>query len=178
MVEWAKANPGEAVFGNGGAWGPSDLPWRLIVKETGIKTKNVPHDGGGPALIALLGGHIDMAGIFLISGLPHIKAGKIRALAVLDDKRHPALPDVPTAKEQGINVTYLMWRGILAPKATPRPIIEKLAAGFKQMTEDKSVKRMIKKFGDDLHYLGPDEFTKLWREEYEAHKELGKQFKK
>jgi len=61
---------------------------------------------------------------------------------------------------------------------TPRPIIEKLVAAFKKMTEDKTVLAMIKNFSDEIHYLGPDEFTKVWREEFEAHKELGKQFKK
>jgi tripartite-type tricarboxylate transporter receptor subunit TctC len=71
-----------------------------------------------------------------------------------------------------------MWRGVLAPKGTPCPIIEKLAIAFKKMTEDKTVMSMIKRFGDEIQYLGPDEFTKLWRDEYEAHKELGKLFKK
>jgi tripartite-type tricarboxylate transporter receptor subunit TctC len=150
----------------------------MIVKETGITTKVVPHDGGGPALIAQLGGHIDMSGQFAIAILPHIKSGKVRALAILDNKRNPDLPNVPTGIEEGVNVISVMWRGILVPKGTPRPIIEKLAVAFKKMTEDKSVVGMIKKFGDDIHYLGPDEFTKVWREEYEAHKELGKQFKK
>ena len=178
MVEWAKANPGKVVFGNGGPWGPSDLPWKMIMKETGIKTKVVPYDGGGPALIALLGGHIDISGQFAIAILPHIKAGKVRALAVLDNKRDPDFPNVPTAKEEGVNVVYLMWRGVLVPKGTPQPIIEKLAAAFKKMTEDKTVLAMIKQFGEGIHYLGPDEFTKEWREEYEAHKELGRQFKK
>jgi tripartite-type tricarboxylate transporter receptor subunit TctC len=178
MVEWARANPGKVVFGNGGPWGPSDLPWKMVIKETGITTKVVPHDGGGPALVALLGGHIDISGQFAIAILPHIKSGKVRALAVLDNKRDPDFPNVPTAKEEGVNVVYLMWRGVLVPKGTPQPIIEKLAAAFKKMTEDKTVLAMIKKFGDDIHYLGPDEFTKVWREEYEAHKELGKQFKK
>ena len=71
-----------------------------------------------------------------------------------------------------------MWRGVLAPKATPRPVIDKLAQAFKKMTEDKTVITMINQMGDELFYLGPDEFGKLWREEYETHKELGKALKK
>ena len=178
MIAYAKANPNKIVFGNGGPWGPSDLPWKLIMEKTGITTKVVPHNGGGPCLIALLGGHIDVAGQFAISIQPHIKAGKVRALAILDNKRHPNFPDVPTAIEEGVDVTYLMWRGLMAPKDTPQPIIQKLATAFKGMTEDKTVKRMIQKFGDDLHYMGPEAFTKLWREEYIAHKELRKFIKK
>ena len=178
MVAWAKANPGKLVFGNSGPWGAADTPWKMLMRETGIQTKNVPFDGGGPALIAILGGHVDVTGAFTAQGFPHIKAGKIRPLVVLDDKRDPDLPDVPTAKEEGVNVTFQMWRAPLAPKGTPAPIIDKLAQAFKKMTEDRSVKSMIKALGDEIYYLGPDEFTKFWREEYDTYKELGKIYKK
>lgn len=178
MLEWAKANPGKLIFGNTGPWGAIDMPWKMIMKETGITTKVVPYDGGGPALVAILGGHVDVSGGFTAALLPHIKAGKLRPLAVLDNKRDPDLPNVPTAIEEGVNVVFLMWRGVLVPKGTPRPIIDKLAGAFKKMSEDKSVIAMIKRFGDDIHFLGPNEFTKVWLEEYEAYKELGKIFKK
>jgi tripartite-type tricarboxylate transporter receptor subunit TctC len=178
MVAWAKANPGKLVFGNTGPWGAGDLSWKMIIKETGIDTKNVPHDGGGPALVALLGGHVDVSGLFSAQTLPHIQAGKLRALAVTDTQRDPAMKDVPTCKEAGVNMVYLMWRGVLAPKGTPRAVVEKLAAAFKKMTEDKSVASMINKLGDEINYMGPDGFSKFWREEYETQKELGKIFKK
>jgi tripartite-type tricarboxylate transporter receptor subunit TctC len=178
MLEYAKANPDKLIFGNTGPWGQADLPWKMIVKLSGIKAKNVPYDGGGPALLAVLGGHADMTGGLVTALLPHIKSGKLRALAVLDNKREEQLPDVPTAKEQGVNVTNLMWRAVLAPKGTPRPVIETLAQAFKKMTEDKSVVTMIKQMGDEIYYLGPDEFGKLWREEFENQKELGKLLKK
>ena len=178
MIEWAKANPGKLVFASTGPWGQADLPWKLIVRLTGIVTKTVPYDGGGPAMLALLGGHADVNGGLSATLLPQIKGGKIRALAVLDNKRDSTLPDVPTAKEEGVNVVNLMWRGVAAPKGTPRPIVDKLAAAFKKMTEDKTVLSMIKQFGDEIYYLGPDEFSKVWHDEYEAHKELGKAFKK
>jgi len=77
-----------------------------------------------------------------------------------------------------VDVVYLMWRAVLAPKGTPRPVIDKLAIAFKKMCEDKSVKGMINKFGDDIQYLGPDDFARAWREEYETQKELSKIFKK
>jgi tripartite-type tricarboxylate transporter receptor subunit TctC len=178
MLEWAKANPDKLIFGNTGPWGQADLPWKLIVKQTGIKARNVPYDGGGPSILAVLGGHADLTGGLPTSLLPHIKSGKFRALVVLDDRRAAELPDVPTAKEEGVNVVNLMWRAVLAPKGTPRPIIDRLALAFKKMTEDKSVIPMIKQMGDDIYYLGPDEFTKVWREEFESYKELGRIFKK
>ncbi len=178
MIAWAKANPGKMVFGNSGPWGASDTPWKMIMKETGIKTKVVPFGGGGPQLVAILGGHIEVAMTFKAQGMAHMQAGKLIPLAVLGDKRDPDLKNVPTAKEEGVNVVFTMWRAPLAPKGTPRPIIEKLAAAFKKMTEDKSAVRMIGKLGDRVFYLGPDEFAKVWKEEYEYYKVLGKAFKK
>jgi tripartite-type tricarboxylate transporter receptor subunit TctC len=178
MIAWAKANPGKLLFGHSGAWGAADVPWKEIMKKTGITSKVVPYDGGGPCMVALLGGHIDVTANFAAQALPQIKAGKMRMLAVLDEKRNPEFPDVPTAREQGVDVVYLMWRGILAPKGTPRPVIDKLAQAFKKMVEDKTVLSMLKSFGDVANYLGPDEFGKLWRAEYEMHKELGKLYKK
>jgi len=178
MLEWARANPDKLIFANTGPWGQADLPWKLIVKQTGIKARNVPYDGGGPSILAVLGGHADLTGGLPTTLLPHIKSGKFRALAVLDDRRVEELPEVPTAKEEGVEVVNLMWRAVLAPKATPRPIIDRLALAFKKMTEDKSVIPMIKQMGDDIRYLGPDEFTRVWREEFESYKELGRAYKK
>ena len=178
MIAWAKANPGQLKFGHSGLWGAADMPWKELMKKTGFTSKVIPYDGGGPCMVALLGGHIDVTANFAAQALPQVKAGKMRMIAVLDDKRNPEYPDVPTAKEQGVDLVYLMWRGILAPKGTPRPIIDKLAVAFKKMAEDKAVVAMMKSFGDVPNFLGPDEFGQLWREQYELHKELGKLYKK
>jgi len=178
LVEWAKANPGKLVHATTGPWGVADLPVKQLMKEHDFTAHLVPYDGGGPALLAILGGHADSNINPLPQMLPHIRSGKLRAIAVLQAKRENDLPDVPTAKEQGFDVEYTIWRAVLAPKATPRPIIEKLAAAFKQMTEDKSFQAMIKQMGDDVNYLGPDEFEKIWHAEYESQKELGKFYKK
>lgn len=178
LIQYAKANPNKLRFGHAGIWGGPDLLWKQIMLKAGISTKVVPYDGGAEALVALLGGHIDVACLFPTQSTPHIKARKIRALAVSDSKRDPEFPDVPTIQECGVDVVNIVWKGILAPKATPRPVIDKLALGFKKMLEDKSSIAMIRKLGDNYHYLGPDELAKFWREEFEAHKELGKVFKK
>jgi len=178
LIQYAKANPGKLKFGHTGIWGGPDLLWKQIQLKTGITTKIVPYDGGAEALVGLLGGHIDLVCLLPTQSTPHIKAGKFRALAVSDSKRDPDFPDVPTLRELGVDVVSLLWKGVMAPKATPRPVIDKLAVGFKKMLEDSSSKAMIKKMGDDFHYMGPDEIMKYWREEFEAHKELGKVFKK
>jgi len=178
FIQYAKANPNKLRFGHAGIWGGPDLLWKSIQIKAGITAKIIPYDGGAEALIALLGGHIDVACLFPTQSTPHIKSGKIRALAVSDSKRDPDFPDVPTLQEAGVDVVSVVWKGVLAPKATPRPVIDKLAPAFKKMSEDKSSVAMIRQLGDNFHYMGPDELTKFWREEYEAHKELGKVFKK
>jgi tripartite-type tricarboxylate transporter receptor subunit TctC len=150
----------------------------MIQIKAGITAEIIPYDGGAEALIALLGGHADVSCLFPTQSTPHIKSGKIRALAVSDSKRDPGFPDIPTLQEAGVDVVSIVWKGVLAPKATPRPIIDKLALAFKKMSEDKSSLAMIHQLGDNYHYMGPDELTKFWREEYEAHKERGKIFKK
>lgn len=178
MVEWAKTHAGELVHGHTGPWGASDLPMKQMMREHNFQAKLVPHDGGGPAFLAILGGHIQTTFALTAQSLPHLKAGKLRALAVMDTKRHRELPDVPTSVEQGVNVTYTIWRGVLAPKATPRPVVEKLADAIKKTTEDKSFQALIRQLGDDPGYLGPDEFAKVWQQEYDVHKEIAKAFKK
>ncbi len=178
FIQYAKANPGKLKFGHTGIWGGPDLLWKSIQLKAGVSAKIIPYDGGAEALIGLLGGHIDVACLFPTQSTPHIKSGKIRALAVSDSKRDPDFPDVPTLQETGIDVVSVVWKGILAPKATPRPVIDRLALAFKKMSEDKSSLAMIRQLGDSFHYLGPDDLAKFWREEYEAHKELGKVFKK
>jgi len=178
MIDWARANPGKLVFGTTGVWGIGDLAWKRIMKEAGITTRIVPYDGGGPAMVAGLGGHVQALANSSPVALPHILAGKVKPLACLDTKRHPKLPDVPTVKESGINVVTNMWAGIVAPKHTPRPVIEKLAAAFKKMSQDKSFIALYRQLDAEAVYLGPEEFAKFWREEFEIHKEIGRLFKK
>jgi tripartite-type tricarboxylate transporter receptor subunit TctC len=178
LIQYAKTHPGQLKFGHAGIWGGPDLLWKQIQLKAGITAKIIPYDGGAEALVGLLGGHIDLSCLAPTQSIPHIKAGRLRALAVSDANRDPDLPQVPTLREEGVDVVNLLWKGVMAPKTTPRPVIDKLASAFKKMLEDPSSVAMIKKLGDNFHYLGPDELSKFWREEYEAHKELGKVFKK
>ncbi|MBI4587673.1 MAG: tripartite tricarboxylate transporter substrate binding protein [Candidatus Rokubacteria bacterium] len=178
MVAWAKANPDRLINSSSGPWAAADVLMKQLMKDYSVTGQTVPYDGGGPALLAVLGGHADITFTLTAQGLPHIKAGKLRPLAVTGKKRHPELPDVPTAVEQGFNLTYTFWRAVLAPKGMPEAVVEKLATVFKQVTEDKSFQALIKQLGDEPGFLGPEEFAKEWRAEFEAHRELGKLYKK
>jgi tripartite-type tricarboxylate transporter receptor subunit TctC len=182
MMEWVKANPGKLIVGNAGPWTPPDVIWKHLMKETGTSFKIVSFQGGGESWMALLGGHIDAGTAIPSMAMPYKDTGKVLFLLLLDEKRHPDFPHVPTSIEEGIdkgmNTLGCAWRGILVPKGTPRPIIDKLAVAFKKMTEDKSVQSIIQKFGEKIYYLDPDEFPKVWRAEFEAYKALGKIYKK
>jgi len=177
MIEWCKANPGKLMVATLGLWSGTDFFWKQVNKLTGITVRAVPYEGGGAAMTAVIGGHADTTNGMTTVFLPYVKAEKMRIVAVTDNHRDKVIPDVPTVKEGGIDITYIMWRGVLAPKGTPRPIVDKLTAGFKKISEDPAFVSMIQKMGDDVQYLGPDEFTKVWRGDYEAQKEVGKMFR-
>jgi tripartite-type tricarboxylate transporter receptor subunit TctC len=182
MMEWIKANPGKLVVGTPGPWTPPDMVWKHLMKQSGTSFKIVQFQGGGEAMIALLGGHVDAGPVHPLMAMPYKDTGKLVFLFFFDEKRHPDFPNVPTSLEEGmdpkVNMLACSWRGILAPKGTPRPIIDKLAMAFKKMTEDKSAQTMMQKSGDKVNYLGPDEFVQAWRAEFETYKELGGIYKK
>jgi tripartite-type tricarboxylate transporter receptor subunit TctC len=96
----------------------------------------------------------------------------------MGEQRHPDLPDVLTTTEEGYDKTMTVYKAIMAPKATPRPIIDKIADSFKKMLGTKQAIDGIRQLGEDVEFMGPDEFAKYWRNEYNTYVELGKIFKK
>ena len=168
VIEYARKNPGKLNFANTGTWGAADLPMRLVARTAGLEYNNIPFDGGGPALLAVLGGHADASFLFTAQLLPQIGAGKMRALVVTGTQRIRDLPNVPTTREEGFDVVFTMWRSVLAPKGTPAAIAEKLETAFRRMTEDKSFQALIKQLGDEIHFQGGKEFETTWRQEWDA----------
>jgi tripartite-type tricarboxylate transporter receptor subunit TctC len=153
--------------------------WKQIEQHYGIKTRSVTYDGGGQALIGILGGHVMVTHGAPTTMVPQIKAGKVRALAFSAPKRHSDLPDIPSSEEAGYGFTTVgSWKGILVPKGTPRPVIDKIALGFKKMTEHPQAISTLRKMGDEFEYMGPDEFQKFLRADYEKFEQVCKMFKK
>jgi tripartite-type tricarboxylate transporter receptor subunit TctC len=177
MIAWAKANPGKLTVSTAGTWSAVGFTWKRMEQVLGVKLRIVSYDGGAEALVALLGGHVQASLLALPQSLPHIRAGKLRALAWSGPRRHPDLPDVPTAAEEGYDKTLSVFKGVMAPKATPRPVIEKIALAFEKMLETDEAVEGIRKLGDQIEYMGPDDFGKYWRVEFETFKELGRTFK-
>src|SRR5207247_3838670 len=168
VVNTMKTNPGKFNSANTGTWGAGHFPMRMAARAAGLDYNNIPFDGGGPALLAVLGGNADGSFLFTAQLLPQIAAGKMRALAVTDTRRHRDLPNVPTLREEGVDVLFTQWRSVLAPKGIPQPIVEKLEAAFKGVTGDSSFQALIKQLGDEIHFQGGKEFDTTWRQEWDG----------
>jgi tripartite-type tricarboxylate transporter receptor subunit TctC len=168
FVEYAKANPGKLNYGSSGKGVPGHLAGELLNSLAKINIANVPYKGAGPAMTALMGGEIDMA-IFSVTGaISQIQDGKVRALAVLSNKRASPLPNVPTAKEAGIdNFVVTTWIGILAPAGTPRDIVNRLNAELIRIVAMPDTLKLIQNAGLEPISNTPEQFAELIKEEIE-----------
>jgi tripartite-type tricarboxylate transporter receptor subunit TctC len=126
MVAYAKANPGKINRGSPGTGIITNLAPVMFEKKAGITTLHVPFNGDTPGFQALLGGSIDIFGTTITGAFPHVQAGKIRVLGVMDGKRLPQVPDVPTFKEAGYDIEAYAWYSLVAPAGTPPDAVEKI----------------------------------------------------
>ena len=129
LVEFARANPGKLNFGSGGNGGVPHLALELLNSSYNVKITHVPYKGSADAVKDLLGGPIDVMCDAISVGLSQIKAGKLKALAVTTEARHPALPDTPTTTETGYpRFQVTGWQGWVAPAGTPRAVLDRVNA--------------------------------------------------
>jgi len=163
LVADAKANPDKLIYSSSGLYGASHIPTVLFAKTAGdLKMRHLPTNGGGPAVTAVLGGNVNFFMSPTSIALPHIRAGKVHALAVSSAKRTKSLPDVPTFKEQGYDLEYYFWVGIFAPKGTPAPIITTLRDGLNKAAHSKQFLDTLDNLGQELAYMDQPEFTTFW----------------
>ena len=148
LIAYTKANPGKVSFASSGSGASSHLAGVMFNMQTGTDILHVPYKGTGPALNDLLGGQVQVAFTDVLSALPFLEAGKLRALAVTSAKRSRALPDVPTLDEQGVKgFDASVFFGVVAPAGTPKPVIAKLNAAFLKVLEDPEIKARLLKQG-------------------------------
>lgn len=178
FLDYAKKNPGMITVGNSGAGGGVHLIALAFEKAAGVKFNHIPFAGGGPSVTALLGGHINAVSVSPPEGIEHVKAGKLRIIALFAEKRFELFPEVPTVKEQGVDFTMGQWRGLAAPKGTPPDVIKKLHDAFKKGMEDPVFIKNAKDMVVNLSYLGPEEFGKLMAQDHEFYGKLVKEIKK
>lgn len=148
LIDAAKAAPGTIAFGGPGIGLPSHIAFEMFVHATGIKMIHVPYRGSGPSMSDAIGGQIPIVAATLAAGMPHIKAGKLKALAVTSEQRWPSLPQVPTVAESiGKPFQHLTWLGILAPKGTPTDIVELLNKEINTVLQDPGMKETLATMG-------------------------------
>jgi tripartite-type tricarboxylate transporter receptor subunit TctC len=132
----------------------------------GVDIVHVAYKGGAPAVADLMGGHVDLMFDVLPSSMPHVKAGKLKALGVTSERRTPLLPDVPTVAESGLpGYRAITWNGILAPAATPRDVINKLNGAIAQVLRTPEMKERFAAIGTEPIWNTPDEFAAFLRAE-------------
>jgi tripartite-type tricarboxylate transporter receptor subunit TctC len=167
VVAYIKANPDKMTFASSGNGTSDHLTAELFWQETGTKAIHVPYKGGGPALNDLLGGQVDATYMNINTGLPYVKSGKLRALAVTSTKRSPLLPDVPTMEELGFKgVTVYSWQAAVAPKGIPADIRNKLRDGIVVALNDPSVKPKLLDLGFEIVGNTPEQFAEFEAREF------------
>jgi len=168
LVALAKAKPGELTFASSGAGSSTHLSAELFKSMAGVDIVHVPYKGSSQAITDLMAGHVTMLVDNAPSSLPYVQQGKLRALAVTSLKRMPGLPDVPTLDEAGVKgYESLSWSGIVAPAATPKPVIAKLNAAIERVLAMPDVRKKFADLGVDPVGGPPEAFARHIRAESE-----------
>jgi tripartite-type tricarboxylate transporter receptor subunit TctC len=159
LTELSKTKPHGINFSSGGAGSSGHLAAELLKTNLGIDMTHIPYKGGGPAMTATIGGEADITILGAVITVPQIKGGNLKALAVLGKKRTPALPQVPTASEQGLtNFDVSSWVGVLVPAGTPQPIIDKINNAFTQAMKNPNVQARMAEQGNEVVASSPAQF--------------------
>jgi len=166
LIAYAKANPGKLNFGSGGIGTSNHLASELLKTLAQINIVHVPYKGSNQAMIGMMGGEVGMVVVGIPPSQGQIKAGKVRALAVLSEARLPAFPDIPTAKEAGIdNFEVTTWYGILAPAGTPREIVTRLNAELTKIVATPDTKEKMQTAGFEPMTSSPEKFAEFIKTE-------------
>jgi tripartite-type tricarboxylate transporter receptor subunit TctC len=166
LVAAAKARQGAMSFSSSGPYGITHVPAAMFLDAAGIKMRHVPTTGGGPAVIQLLGGHVDMHDGGLAAVYPHIKSGKLRALGLTDVKRSASLPDVPTMKETGYDVEAYLWVGLFTTAGAPEATMTKLRDVVRKAVADPLFHDAMTKSQVVIDYRDAPEFKRFFDADY------------
>ena len=162
LIAFAKARPGQLNYASASAGGPLHLAGELLNMLAAVKTQHIPYKGGGPAMLDLLGGHVQMMFSPPPEATPNIRTGRLKALAISGATRSPVLPQVPTFAEGGMpGFTAKNWFGILAPAGTPQPVIRKISAEIARILALPDIREKLLSQGMDPFISTPEEFGAL-----------------
>jgi tripartite-type tricarboxylate transporter receptor subunit TctC len=165
LVALARKRPGAMNFASGGAGVGIHMAGELFNVVAGTRIVHVPYKGAAPAMTALLAGEVDMMFNTLAPALPHIRSGRLRALAVGGEARSPLFPELPTIKESGYDIKSGGWYGMLAPRATPPPVVAALHAALLKALAGAELRKLLEKSAIEVVVTSPAEFAELIRAE-------------
>lgn len=169
FLDYAKRNPKKIKYGSWGQYSSGHIAMEAIAKEKSVELGHVPFKGDAPCVTALLGGHIDAAAV-AAGYVPHVRAGKLRGLALLQSYRSKNFPDVPCLRDVGIKFnaqgTTETTNGMIAPKGVPKEIVKKYEIALEQAGKSKEFLQTLQMLGCDSHFLSGDDFHKEVAEGY------------
>jgi len=166
IVAAAKAKPGILTFSSGGIGGSHQLSAELFEQNAGIEMIHVPYKSGSAGLTDLMAGNVTMMFDQMYSAMPSIKAEKLRAIAITSKKRSPLLPNIPSFSEIGYpKVEVLNWQGLIAPKGTPKAIIDQLNAAANEALKDPVLRELMLSQGNEIGGGSPADFAALVKSE-------------
>jgi tripartite-type tricarboxylate transporter receptor subunit TctC len=166
MIAYAKANPHKLTYASFGTGTTSHLAGEMLKAVAGIDIVHVPYKGAAEAIPALLGGQVSMYFDTIMTGLPFVKDGKLRALGVSNAKRSDMAPDIPTIAEQGYpGFDIAPWYGLVAPKGTPAAVVAKLNTSFERLLKDPAFREKLVRTGAEARFANPAEFAAMIKSE-------------
>jgi tripartite-type tricarboxylate transporter receptor subunit TctC len=173
LVALAKSGPGKLNYASSGSGSTQHIAAELFKESTGTFITHIPYRGSGPALVDLIAGQVQMSFDTLASVLPHIKSGKVRALAVASAKRSAALPNVPTLAEAGVKgVEMSAWYGVYMPSATPKPVQERVQAEVAKLVDTADTRARLDTIGAELSPMTQAQFVAFHEAENKRYAEL------
>lgn len=176
LIEAAKGKPNSIAFGSPGNGSTPHMAIELFARAAGIDLQHVPYRGGSPAITDTIGGQIPLVAVNALEVLPHAKSGKLKVLAVLSPNRSPIFPDVPTIAESGFaGFEASVWYGLVAPIATPKPIVAKLHDEVQKALQTKEVRERMSAVGGEVVPGSAEMFANLIRSERQRYSKLVKE---
>jgi tripartite-type tricarboxylate transporter receptor subunit TctC len=167
FVAFAKSKAGAVTYASSGTGSVQHLAMEQVRRLAGFEAVHVPYVGSARAVTKLIGGQVQSSITILFTAIPHVRAGRVRGIAILTESRSPQAPEVPTFIESGIKVVAPGWGGMGAPAGVPGPIVKKLNAEVARIVELPEVQARILSFGGEPRHSTPQEFTTLIRSEYD-----------
>jgi tripartite-type tricarboxylate transporter receptor subunit TctC len=167
VIALARASPGKLAFSSSGSGGGGYLSVEMLKSLTGIDVINVPYKGGGPAIVALLGGEVQLTFGNYTAARPHLTTGRLKAIAVASAKRTVLMPQLPTLIESGLpDFEYSSWYGFYFPARTPRAIVDFVNAELRRTLADRSITESLLLQGAEATPTSPEGLTRMMRDEH------------